>query len=280
MSSGQATVFAAVIALVGVVLTAANALLLKRYDRRLSTLVAERTRDLETLKNELTAARDAALEKMRSELSEGREQRTELRRRQSDAEALVSTYREPLLDAAFDLQSRLFNLLRGRGFFWDDPASYPLDHTLYVFAQYLGWREIIREEVRFLDLGATEATRRLGELLENVTSTISTSTAGVPASFRLYRGEQKAMGEQMMVMRGQRYRCLGYADFVAALREESFAAWFDKLRADLVGLRERRRATGRLGRLQHALIDLIDYLDPDRIRFSETRRRRAQLDRP
>jgi hypothetical protein len=66
------------------------------------------------------------------------------------AEAILSRYREPLLGAAHNLQSRLYNAVQN-GFLarylgGKDPerARCARDHTAYVLAEYLCWAEIIR----------------------------------------------------------------------------------------------------------------------------------------
>jgi hypothetical protein len=117
------------------------------------------------------------LEELRVVLAEAKEIRAEGRSKQATAEATVSRYREPLLSAAFDLQARIYNMCRGR-FFGADRSGYHVDHTLYVFGQYFGWREIIRQEIQFLDLGDTPATKDLAELLERITHSLSSSATG------------------------------------------------------------------------------------------------------
>ncbi len=182
------------------------------------------------------AARE--LEKLRADLVEAKEIRGERRSKQAAAEMTVTRYREPLLSAAFELQARIYNICRGR-FFGEDRSSYHVDHTLYVFAQYFGWREIIRQEIQFMDLGDTPATKDLTELLEGVTHAISATRPGLPMHFKLFRGEQRAIGEKMMVSMGTvaqgstSHRCLGYASFVEALDRPEFDVWFTKLRTSI-----------------------------------------------
>ena len=67
----------------------------QRHAESLERFRREATRELELLKIE-------------------REERAERERRQLDAEAVLSRYREPLLAAAYDLQSRLYNILHNR----------------------------------------------------------------------------------------------------------------------------------------------------------------------
>jgi len=60
-------------------------------------------------------------------------------------EELMSRYRDPLLHSAFDLQSRIWNIVE-KGFLEiyyngdrEDARKYARDNTLYVFGEYLGW---------------------------------------------------------------------------------------------------------------------------------------------
>ena len=100
----------------------------------------------------------------------------EERRRQASKEELVeevmSRYREPLR-AAFDLQSRIYNIV-GQGFLHrylqlGDPPNqeYACRNTMFVVAEYLGWvMEILRRGVQFLDLGDVRRNQLLVERLE------------------------------------------------------------------------------------------------------------------
>ncbi len=59
---------------------------------------------------------------------------------------------------------------------------------------------------------------------------------------------------------------MGYAQFCEQMTVPSFTAWFDRLRAGLRLLgddRYRRRPI----MIQRHLVDLLDFLDPQRVRF-------------
>ncbi|MGH8898352.1 MAG: hypothetical protein ACRDZ4_15360 [Egibacteraceae bacterium] len=218
----------------------------------------------------------------------------ELRRRRASKEELVqelmARYREPLVRAAFDLQSRIFNIVR-QGFLvkycadgTEGEREYAVRNTVFVLAEYLGWVEILRREVQFLDLGDVERNRRLVEWLEAVSDILSTDRRITDPGFRLFRGQQRALGELMIEPiewtragakdEPARGRCMGYAAFVAKLETEpSFARWFDKLEADVERLAADPASAGeRLIPLQQALIDLIDFLDDPPARFPVAQR--------
>lgn len=93
--------------------------------------------------------------------------------REAQTATLMSKYRDPLLRSAIDLQSRLYNIHQKRfleHLYHELPStqSYALYNTLYVVAEYLGWVEILRREIQFLDLGDLELNRRLSELLASI----------------------------------------------------------------------------------------------------------------
>ncbi len=213
----------------------------------------------------------------------------ELRRSRASKEELVqelmARYREPLIRAAFDLQSRIFNIVR-QGFLvkyctdgTEGEREYAVRNTVFVLAEYLCWVEILRREVQFLDLGDVERNRRLVEWLEAVSDILSTDQRITDPGFRLFRGQQRALGELMIEPieakdEPARGRCMGYAAFVAKLEAEpSFARWFDKLEADVKRLAaDPASACERLIPLQQALIDLIDFLDDPPVRFPVAQR--------
>jgi len=88
------------------------------------------------------------------------------------AEMVLSRYREPLLSAAHNLQARLYNIVE-QTFLTEylhcgdhNLERYARDYTVYVLAEYLCWAEIIRRDLRFLDLGSEIRNRDLVRLLE------------------------------------------------------------------------------------------------------------------
>jgi hypothetical protein len=103
-------------------------------------------------------------------------------------------------------------------------------------------------------------------------------------NFKLFRGEQRAIGEKMMVSPGSTtqvplgHRCLGYAGFVEALNLPDFNVWFSKLRSSMEYLESTETPDfGRLSLLQNALTDLIDFLDPQFVRFPHHLRNRMAM---
>ncbi len=201
------------------------------------------------------------------------EQRAANDRRAQTAE-LVRAYRNPLLRAAYDLQSRIWNIhsgFRGRR----GEQDYFVANTLYLMAEFFGWLEIVRRELQFLDLADERETAALKSALDRIQGTFASTSRRRADTLYVYRGQQRAIGELMIVEltearpTGVRSTCLGYAAFVERMDSPPFAPWLARLReriSDLTG-----PDLARLVEVQHALVDLIDRLDPDRVRFAENR---------
>ncbi len=189
------------------------------------------------------------------------------------AKELLSKYREPLAQAGFELQSKLYNILKlgllTKYYLSEDESErdYAVQNTLYVIAQFFAWNEIIRQEIQFLDLGEVESTRTLSELNEKIVVSFLTSSHG--KVLRVFRGEQRAIAERMVRSDSGNLSCIGYASFVET-QESSFRRWFIQLEKDIDLLSKNLKDhAGRLVQLQHVLIDLLDYLDPDCVRFAK-----------
>ena len=217
----------------------------------------------------LQAENQASLEKLKDDL----QQRKEGRQKSERAEEVLAKYREPLVLAAFELQSRCYNILKRNLLTnFNAPGSersrtYKIENTLYVFAQYFAWTEIIRREVQFLNLGEVEATRELSRLQENTREVILSSNYG--KVFRVFRGEQRAIGELMISPQNSANTCIGYAAFFEK-KEGSFRYWFENLEWSIEEMaKDLSSDNGRLKDLQHTLVDLIEYLDPHFMRFDK-----------
>ena len=150
------------------------------------------------------------------------------------AEDLATRFREPLLQAAHNLQSRLYNILKQdflgrfftrRGAPVQQERDYAVHNTCYLFGQYLCWVEIIRRESQYIDPRSRENNRMIVEKLEHVRDSMAESTRHDDRPLRLFRGEQRAVGELMLVPVPTpvgdvpRWECLGYAAFVEASSE-------------------------------------------------------------
>lgn len=186
-------------------------------------------------------------------------------------------YRDPLLRAAFDLQTRLYNIVQG--FFLkiyyhksEEKRDYAIHSTLFNIGEYLGWTEIMRRDGQFLDFGETSTNRRIEDLLSTVTHTFARDD--LDAAFQIFRAEQRAIGEIMIfqddAVASAKPRCIGYADFIERMDDPAFSRWFARLSADVERIAtEHKQHEERLIMLHNVLLDLIVFLDPECERVPE-----------
>jgi hypothetical protein len=128
-----------------------------------------------------------------------------------ELERIMARFREPLGYAAFDLQSRLYNVLEQnlvsvyieRG---DERSrSYVVNNTVFLVGQYFAWTEIIRKEIQFLDLGESTLSSTLAR-----SPRPPVSGAGLTGSYLpQIRGGQGGRGRAALLPGGGRPYGLG-----------------------------------------------------------------------
>ena len=161
----------------------------------------------------------------------------------------------------------------GRG--TEDERQYTFENSLFVFGEYFGWVEALRREVQFLDMGGDEQNRRIQACIERVTSKFLRDD--LEKEFRLFRGQQRAIGEVMLVPRSNEgsVECVGMATFTKRLADSEFSRWFGRLQSDLEQLTQQPKVSSRrIEHIQGALIDLMDCLDPEGVRIPSGRRQK------
>jgi HAMP domain-containing protein len=181
--------------------------------------------------------------------------------RDQRAEEVLKRYREPLAAAAFDLQSRLYNILQ-MGFlakFGEREDAHKT--TLFRLAQYFGWTEILRRDIQFLSFPEDEDTRRVAELQSAIAERFLSDAYG-PA-LMIWKDEQRAIGERMIVEEHGSVLCMGYANFSDRCGD-LFGPWLDRLRVELSD----QGVDARLREVQHLLCDLVETLDAQRTRYT------------
>ena len=109
--------------------------------------------------------------------------------------------------------------------------AYAVDNTLYVVGEFFAWIEIVRREVQFLDLGAEMSSKRLIDQIDEIRSTFSRDD--LAPVFKVFRGEQRAIGEIMSTglpsvpnFSGPRSESIGYASFADRRKDPDFSKWF------------------------------------------------------
>jgi hypothetical protein len=206
------------------------------------------------------------------------------RARREQTQDLMARYRDPLLWSVHDLRSRIRTilddefltrfLLNGEDQILQDGEvmrAYARRHTMFVLAEYLGWVEIIRRSVGFLDLGDQRSSRALLEHLSIIRRVLF--ALDLSPVFHVPTGQQRGIGELMIVPDqdggGRSWRCIGFAEFCNRLdASPDFAAWFERLDLGITNYASHpAKNHDRLEELSDRLTQLIDFLDPARTRF-------------
>ena len=206
------------------------------------------------------------LARLKGELDAEVQARAVLLDRDLRAEEMLAHYREPLAAAAFDLQSRFYNILR-KDFFsqWGDGdrAEDAAQTTLFRLAQYFGWTELLRRDIQFLAFPDEDDTRKVAALQWEITAVFLDHTQGT--AMMIWTDEQRAIGERMITEEHGKVLCMGYAAF-REHSEDVFGAWSARMRDDL----RDDSAHGRLREVQHRLCDLVETLDNRRVRYTRS----------
>jgi hypothetical protein len=206
------------------------------------------------------------LARLNHKLDEEVQRRAALFDRDLKAEEVLTKYRQPLADAAFDLQSRLFNLLRldflAKWGGSNPRAEEAVRTTMFRIAQYFGWTEILRRDIQFLSFPEADDTRRVAQLQAEISKRFLTDSYGT--ALMIWADEQRAIGERMIVETNGDARCMGYASFEKSC-DEVFADWCSRLRGEL----HDDTVTARLRDVQHLLCDLVETLDAKRVRYTQ-----------
>ena len=159
--------------------------------------------------------------------------RSEKRRAAEKSELMWSQYRASLGVAAFELSARIENILQHRFLdaYGHGGAEVQKDEailgTLFRFAQYFGWGEIIRRSARAPDPRHAAEARALGAAVDEVARRFSTDMYGAGA-FMVWREAQRAIGEVMIRRDGEVIDTLGVVGFVAEW--ESLRPWLHRMR--------------------------------------------------
>ena len=178
--------------------------------------------------------------------------------------ATFERYRYPLFRAGFDLQSRLYNLVKGSGrdlFLSAEHAPYMVDSTLYLLSNFFASLEIVRHQgdaFQFPQPAQSEAFNRLTAEIETEFNRRDTNNP-----LTVFRLRQRELGELLIVEAPQGEKCLSYSRFTALLNDSA------QSEGTLQDLRARIRLIGNLSgdlaalrRIQNLLVDLLDLLDP------------------
>lgn len=184
--------------------------------------------------------------------------------RRSQAKIVLDRYRGPLLDAAWQLGDRIDDI-RNRGFldYLVDGSDREQDArltTLFRFAHYFGWREIVRTEVQLLRFENEDDTRLVAGFLDDAAWVLASDRLDA-ARAMLWADEQRGIGELMAsdsvgTTTGVRGHAAFHRDY-----DTMFAPWMERFAEDV--LAPAAVTSDRLRLLHWALMGLVRLLDEE-----------------
>ncbi|KAF3026793.1 hypothetical protein E8E14_014893 [Neopestalotiopsis sp. 37M] len=129
---------------------------------------------------------------------------TQERKARREAERLLQKYRDPLLFAAEDLQSRLGGIFHADVLSFHGKSGHHHDalyiYTSFVLGQFFAWTHILRTQTQLLPF-SLEESKRLSKFIEILHSIqgvmLLNNNAEEGTAFTLWRGNQMAIGEFM-----------------------------------------------------------------------------------
>lgn len=201
-------------------------------------------------------------------------------------------YRDPIVLSAVELAHRLGEVEREypTGFLSSDvaasspatPASrtredpyflkYKLDSTVYRLCAFLGWLELYRLEIVFLDSGKSGLNKKVDALLKKFRSALADGHLNRAPDFPswsddlIFREEQRAVGEVMIVLKEKERLVQSYGGFMALGDKPDEQRWLtiaQRFFLDLQHDKDFRRV--RIWLLIVALVDLVEGLDTSRL---------------
>jgi hypothetical protein len=174
----------------------------------------------------------------------------------------------------------------------DDPyyRKYKQISTIYRFCAFLGWLELYRQEIVFLDSGHMKQNTIFEHKLSEVRSDLAdghiNSASDWPQwdDYLIFREELRAIGEAMIIEDGKFRNVVGYKQFC-----EFFLTDIDKSRGkwletaaffflDIPPNSEKNFRLVRFKRLFVHLVDLVEILDVKRVSLTHIQYR-TQLKR-
>ncbi len=199
----------------------------------------------------------ADLEQMKLELKQQLE--TESKSDERVRREIVA-WANPIQDAALSLERRLDNILNYEGHKaltagftnpeWSITHDYFVQSTLYEFARYFCWVQMLRLELSFEMFRSLKEKSDLFEKIDAVSQALGDYDPplymGTGHDTQVFRLQQQAIGELLAVRRSGKRACLGYAQFLAKLTDPQYQAALAPLHRLVDGLQSGEKRFERL----------------------------------
>lgn len=209
-------------------------------------------------------------------------------------DSLYKKYRDPIVLSAIELANRLDEVCREHPAKFLAPSvlscespqpshsserdlyyfRYKCQSTIYRLSAFLGWLELYRQDLVFLDVSESKTNTVLQNLLKELREDFADGTLNSATDWSfwsdalIFREEQRAVGEAMIVSANGVRTVMGYGSFVALLENPSSPAnrWIQVVINFLIDPgRNRDFRLVRYRRLVIHLVDLVRTLDRRRL---------------
>ena len=218
-------------------------------------------------------------------------------KQQRTLEQIYEKFRDPLLLAANELASRAVEIIyryttayltesvlasrptRQVENSFDDPyfQRYKLISTAYRLSAFLGWLELYRQEITFLNSGNSEHAKALELVIDHIRSDLADGQLNKAEDWHewkdnlVFREELRAIGESMIETRGTARAVMGYGSYCEHFESQSPNAvqrWSPVVMHFFLELQSEGKdfRNIRLKRMIIHLIDLLQLLDGSSIK--------------
>lgn len=194
--------------------------------------------------------------------------------RKVESKKVLDVYRIPLSRSAESLENRINNILRSTDFATEFENEYYRFSTIYVFADFLAWAQIIEDNLRHFGTAQSAVASRIEKALRR--------TRGAFTSINYFEGyfEDVAASEASSVRHhiidavsesmldrsssNDASKVIGFGEFVSRYEEDpKMRRWIDMM-SDYLRKADDDLVNDRLVMAGLALIRLLDELDPQR----------------
>ena len=214
-----------------------------------------------------------------------------LPQRLKDRQEIIATkrkYSTPILLAADDLRKRCANLIQQIDLIEKEEwlsarklNSYYYLSTLYTVAQFIGWRQVLRQTVVYLDFTTTKETRTYENLLAAIQQCFTKpdllhiTKSSDPANSNdkwIYTFWLQAIGDSMIIRADNDYRVKDFATFCNSLarpNQECFKEWIDALGGLFINLKSSDPRFRRIVATHCILNAFVNHVDPQHLRTNK-----------
>ncbi len=262
--------------------------LTSKYNEQLESLRNVNRTEIEQVKSNL----QKDIVHLQHELELEKQRKEKELEKSEKLEQTVNHYTGVILLAAKDLQDRLWHLTQEQATSnkpvllnkeldkkaygsWPMTKKHYLLSTLFLFAQFFCWVEILKQEIRFLNFGDSELTNKFSALIKLVERSLAETkyqkiakAKRISTDYPVFQMMQSELGCALIVNQEKGPRSMNFHEFTAA---------YDKLSSQVEGLHflERLLENGvkqiesnfchsRLKITSNSLVDLILFLKEKR----------------